>query len=110
MYSVNDIQYFIQQLIQDTREDFKYRDETSTFYKYHSRCWVDQGRETAESGQLVGAIALVWLTLKKKKNLSGGENKRDILIVDTGSRSMGLAFRVNLVYLDISNTTSKMFA
>ena len=47
---------------------------------------------------------------KKKKNLSGGENKRDILIVDTGSRPMGLAFRVNLVYLDISNITSKMFA
>ena len=45
--------------------------------------------------------------IKKK---SGGENKGDILIVPTGSRPMGLAFSVNLVYLDISNTTSKMLA
>ena len=37
----------------------------------------------------MGAIALVWPRLKKKKK-SGGENKGDVLIVDTGSRPMGL--------------------
>lgn len=94
-------------MIQETRGDFKCRDETSTFYKYHSGCWVDQRRKTAESGQLVGAVALVWLR-KKKKKLGGEENNGNILTVDTGSRPMGLAFRVNLVYLDVSNTTSKM--
>ena len=38
----------------------------------------------------MGAIALVWPRLKKKKKKSGGENKGDVLIVDTGSRPMGL--------------------
>lgn len=52
-------------MIQETRGDFKCRDETNTFYNtILAAGWPEM--KNSRIRQLVGAVALVWLRKKKK--------------------------------------------